>query len=294
MSCQIMSCHIMSYHVISCHVMSCHGMSCHAMPCHVMSCHVISICLSVCLSVCLSIHPSIHPSIHQSIHPSIPSINPSIHPFIKMITEKTGALSSSHRHWFLTKCSKPIQRLPYYLPNIVVILINICLILCTKAIDFSLFILSGPILQKRGQILQGNGLCRFSRTIPNLWVAAMRADQQSNRGQECHAQWSKEYLFNWRFEENHVFRSAGGRGRLRMCFYQHFQTGEWWSCISKTKDPCPRRRSPNPSPAYDPAVDLWANTNAMEIPSIYNPSHVPKSSKECIANLLTKCLFFDF
>ncbi len=155
------------------------------------------------------------------IHSFIKTIHSFIHSFIKMITGKTGALKPSHSHWFLTKCSKPIQRLPYYLPNIVVILINICLILCTKAIDFSLFILSGPILQKWGQILQGNGLCRFSRTIPNLWVAIMWADQQSNRGQECHAQWSKEYLFNRRFEENHEFRSAGGRGRICLCFYEY-------------------------------------------------------------------------
>ena len=31
------------------------------------------------------------------------------------------------------------------------------------------------------------------------------------------------------------------------------------------------------SPAYEPAVDLWSNTNAMEVPSQYSPSLVPKS-----------------
>ncbi len=33
------------------------------------------------------------------------------------------------------------------------------------------------------------------------------------------------------------------------------------------------------SPAYEPTVDLWSNTNAMEIPSTYSPLLVPKFFK---------------
>ena len=35
-----------------------------------------------------------------------------------------------------------------------------------------------------------------------------------------------------------------------------------------------------PSPAYEPAVDLWSNTDAMGIPSTYSPSLVLNLSKK--------------
>ncbi len=66
-----------------------------------------------------------------NIHPFIrPSIHPSIHAFIHLFIYCFSHSMLKHLpHWFIAKCSKLIQRLPPYLPNKVVIPVNICVII---------------------------------------------------------------------------------------------------------------------------------------------------------------------